>query len=369
MEHNDDELGDCLDTPTKVDPNARPMDEALAIEKVKEILDAREKSIEAGNQSSDKENELDESKKDTPKTYSKKPALAPKQTVLSTMNGSLHMKQEQSSENGTSTVSAPEDKPLVNGEIVKTSEEADVKPEAMEVDEVKTETDTAASKLWGVCTHPKESCIVHSTILPKTQWSYIATTEELDKFIDALNPRGIRESELKEKLQTEREVIAKDMKKFSYEIEPSLKLEDKVDESADIESTEDFNACVDLALRDQIMELEEKIFFGTLGTLKIRDRQAWQKAIQAGGYDKQCDNLFWGGKSQAQTPFESRLMSADGSRDQSRAGSPDRESNRDSGNSFVKRQSEKIRGLASAMLQVSQMLATKYFKPPLGKIV
>merc|ERR1712156_518721 len=148
VEHNDDELGDCLDTPTKVDPNARPMDEALAIEKVKEILDAREKSIEAGSQSSDKENELDESKKDTPKTYSKKPALAPKQTVLSTMNGSLHMKQEQSSENGTSGTTAPEDKPLVNGEITKTSEaEADVKPE------VKTETDTAPSKLWGVCTH------------------------------------------------------------------------------------------------------------------------------------------------------------------------------------------------------------------------
>ena len=49
VEHNDDELGDCLDTPTKVDPNARPMDEALAIEKVKEILDAREKSIGKSN--------------------------------------------------------------------------------------------------------------------------------------------------------------------------------------------------------------------------------------------------------------------------------------------------------------------------------
>merc|ERR1719219_2751200 len=67
------------------------------------------------------------------------------------------------------------------------------------------------------------------------------------------------------------------------------------------------------------------------------------------------------------TPFESRLVSADASRDTSRPGSPDRESNRDSGNSFVKRQSEKVRGLASAMLQVSQMLASKYFKAPLGE--
>jgi hypothetical protein len=37
---------------------------------------------------------------------------------------------------------------------------------------------------------------------------------------------------------------------------------------------------VDLTLRDQILEMEEKIFFGTLGSLKIRDRAAWQKAIQ-----------------------------------------------------------------------------------------
>jgi hypothetical protein len=105
----------------------------------------------------------------------------------------------------------------------------------------------------------------------------------------------------------------------------------------------------------------------TPGTLKIHDRQAWQKAIQAGGYDKQCDALTWGGKSMMNTPFESRMMSADQSRDQSRAGSPDRESNRGSGEFFVKRQSNKVRGLACAMLQVSQMLANKYFKPPLGK--
>ena len=67
------------------------MDEATAIEKVKEILDAREK--DAGNQSSDKENELDESKKDIPKTYSKKAntALGPKQSVLATMNGTLQV--------------------------------------------------------------------------------------------------------------------------------------------------------------------------------------------------------------------------------------------------------------------------------------
>ena len=230
--------------------------------------------------------------------------------------------------------------------------------------EIKTETETGQPKMWGICIPDMDICTVHSTILPKTHWSYIGSAEVLDKFIDALNPRGIRESELKDKLVSERDAILKNLKSFNVQIEPNLN-EDSKDKEED--SNEDINAIIDLALRDQIMEIEEKIFFGTLGTLKIHDRQAWQKAIQAGGYDKQCDALTWGGKSMMNTPFESRIMSADQSRDQSRAGSPDRESNRGSGEFFVKRQSNKVRGLACAMLQVSQMLANKYFKPPLGK--
>jgi len=253
---------------------------------------------------------------------------------------------------------------MVNGT---TEVKTETKEEPMEVGtsghEVKTETETGP-KPWGICLADMDNCTVHSTILPKTHWSYIGSAEVLDKFIDSLNPRGVRESELKDKLVSERDAIVKDLRSFNVQIEPNLN-EDAKDKEED--SNEDINAIIDLALRDQIMEIEEKIFFGTLGTLKIHDRQAWQKAIQAGGYDKQCDALTWGGKSMMNTPFESRMMSADQSRDQSRAGSPDRESNRGSGEFFVKRQSNKVRGLACAMLQVSQMLANKYFKPPLGE--
>ena len=123
---------------------------------------------------------------------------------------------------------------------------------------------------------------------------------------------------------------------------------------------------MDLAIRDQILELEERIFFGTLGTLKIRDRPSWQKAIQEGSYDMQCEGLSWGGKSILSTPFESRMVSASASRDPSRPGSPD-SNQRDSGGSFVKRQNDKVKGLASAILQVAQMIEAKYFKMPLGE--
>jgi hypothetical protein len=56
---------------------------------------------------------------------------------------------------------------------------------------------------------------VHSTILPKTHWSFYSTVDELDELIDNLNVRGVREHELKEKLIHERDRIVKSLKKAS----------------------------------------------------------------------------------------------------------------------------------------------------------
>ena len=59
----------------------------------------------------------------------------------------------------------------------------------------------------------QEICPVHSTILPKTHWSFYSTVDELDELIESLNVRGIREHELKEKLVHERDRIVKSLKK------------------------------------------------------------------------------------------------------------------------------------------------------------
>ncbi len=56
---------------------------------------------------------------------------------------------------------------------------------------------------------------MHSTILPKTHWSFYSTVDELDELIDNLNVRGVREHELKEKLIHERDRIVKSLKKAS----------------------------------------------------------------------------------------------------------------------------------------------------------
>ena len=125
--------------------------------------------------------------------------------------------------------------------------------------------------------------------------------------------------------------------------------------------------------------MEEKIFFGTLGTLKIRSREEWQKAIQDGNYDKQCETLTWGGKSVQDTPFESRMESAEPTRPSSPSPTDDpsqmngdAENKRDSTGSnaaavALRKQTKRIRDLASAILQVAQMVDHKYLKAPLGE--
>ena len=413
MEHDDDYVGTCCPTPTPINPNSKPMDEATAMAKVKEILDASEKKRMSEGQGSDKENDQGEenNKKPDLKTYSRKPQTSntmTKQKVLSAKNGTLSVTNtltDQQQQQATSTGNQP---PVVNDDddcmIIDPNEEAnpvktDVKMD--DVSEVKTEVKTEAKPeiqpevkseavkeeimpkpiIWGACLADNDNCTVHSTILPKTHWSYFASVEELDNLINSLNTRGFRESELRDKLANEREKLTKNLKTFAIEIEPKLNQElsdekpkEKMvngDVNKDLHAeANDVTTIVDLALRDQILELEEKIFFGTLGTLKIRKREAWQAAIQDGGYDQQCDSLAWGGKSIVNTPFESNLVSEAVSRDTSRPASPDRdlESNRDSGASFARRQNRKVKGLASAILQVAQMLDEKYLKAPLGEL-
>jgi hypothetical protein len=47
--------------------------------------------------------------------------------------------------------------------------------------------------------------------------------------------------------------------------------------------------------RDQILEVEEKLYLGTLGSLRVEDRQAWQTAIQTRQYTMGAEELTWGG--------------------------------------------------------------------------
>ena len=386
VEHDDDSIGSCLPQPTPYNPNAGPLDETTALIRVKEILDARDKGKSSEEKSSsDKENEdkLGISKNsDVTKTYSKKTnnQTVLKQKVLSSSNGSLEV-------NGGAEKSESGKEQYADGTI---KLEQNYGSEVMRT-EFKDEDGSEDLKImrpWGVCTGDKESCVVHSSILPKTHWSYYSTIEEVDSLIDNLNERGFRESELKDKLLNERDRLSKSLKRMTnvsehlcVEKSSITKQEDKPkisnglqngDISEDLYRGNSITATGNLQLRDQILEMEEKIFIGNLGSLKCRDRVAWAEAIRDGGYDSQCDGLTWGGKSVQDTPFESRLQSETVSRDPSQPPSPSAVNGEIDGKSILsehlyKKQLKLVRDLASAILQIAQMVDVKYIKSPLGE--
>ena len=254
--------------------------------------------------------------------------------------------------------------------------------------EVKAEVDAAIeaaqepaaeakeARPWGVCEANGDSCPVHSSIQPRTHWAYYATPDELGSLIDSLNDRGFRESELKDRLVDERETIERRMRRCP--VDKLSRTDEVVKAELDEERKEvmrvrknrlplgtPLTEIMELTLRDQILELEEKIYFGSLGQIKVKKREVWQNAIEIKSYDKNCEELTWGGESNTCTLAD--LIAP--SRDVSRPGTPDSgasSSKRDSTGS-AGRSVSMVKQLAAAILQVGQSVEEKFLKSPLGE--
>ncbi|KAK1874758.1 Bromodomain adjacent to zinc finger domain protein 1A [Dissostichus eleginoides] len=110
------------------------------------------------------------------------------------------------------------------------------------------------------------------------QWAFYTCEEEVGQLIEALNPRGHRESSLKEALMHERERITHllkscDRKMYCYTDDP--------ESSRSVpECTAAAETLMEGRLRDLLLDIEDRIHQGTLGTLKV-----WRSALEAGKYE------------------------------------------------------------------------------------
>ena len=99
---------------------------------------------------------------------------------------------------------------------------------------------TFKKNLWNFEKLPNElgdiQCLLYAQHVK--YFAFSSTVEEVDQIIEALNPRGFRESELKDKLVYERDSIIKNMKRYNSDIESKLQIKSNHDEEAD-ESMED----------------------------------------------------------------------------------------------------------------------------------
>merc|ERR1711899_703883 len=325
VEHDDNEVGECRseDTPWRPDSSG-PLTEEQATEKARQIM--REKAgLPTASPSSDKENSSKKNdpsvnKSDNAKTYSKKnPVLV--QKVL-TFN----------KEDGKSPKKVKEEEQLVKEEV----EEKEVTPP------------------WGRCLANSPDCPVHSVTLPRIHWAFYSSAQEVDELVNSLNPRGDREGELRDRLVAQRERIERRMKKCQVSV-LSRSQEDCEQLGASMEAEEvkrrnkaapvngsalplgtSMQDIMELALRDQILELEEKIFVGALGFLKSAKeeklRSTWRNSIETKSYRMLAEHLEWG--------EDGRLESKE----------------------LEDEEGGLVKQMAAAILQVEQMISTEEFE-------
>lgn len=126
------------------------------------------------------------------------------------------------------------------------------------------------------------------------QWSYISSKDELDSLLNSLNPRGNREKHLREALIESYDVIVKGLENnpFSHvnkqrrgKINARPKSASTRNQSVDkamYKTMEDF---IEASLRDQMLDLEDRLWQSGLGVVNVDDVVAWRKQMENGIYD------------------------------------------------------------------------------------
>ncbi|XP_072171683.1 bromodomain adjacent to zinc finger domain protein 1A-like isoform X2 [Diadema setosum] len=234
---------------------------------------------------------------------------------------------------------------------------------------------------------------------PECQWAFYNDPSDVDKLVESLNVRGFREAALRDALQQEKAKLVSVMKNVPTEFLTKSKEEQSVTETGPavrkqvevkmnsgkkglLSNTANGEEKLELMLREQILDIEDRMWQGALGFVKVPDRAGWVEAIEQGSYDRQTKEISWG-------PVWARSILNDGDfLNMSMSDLPlpdDRPKSKDRLSSLKKAENTPtgspvstrcntpdatdnvVRDLACALLQVSQGADDKYLKAPLGK--
>lgn len=255
----------------------------------------------------------------------------------------------------------------------------------------------AEQKELMMCTANPSNCPVHSEKYPdRVRWSYYSTEEEINSLIDSLNSRGIREKILLEKLTLEKELILKHIKgcpsdKLSIILSEKDGIVEKMYSATILKNNFDFppktpvTFIMSAMVREYILEFEEKVRKGYLGTLKVDDLDKWRESIVNGGYSQECKELKYGQfrSSNDIKENESTEDEEEENREEIRnyfqpyyqpgleLGSTMDVESEDSADEWIvlydsPELKKNISELSSALLQIEQCIERKYFKHPFG---
>ena len=138
----------------------------------------------------------------------------------------------------------------------------------------------------------QDRCEVYKT-RPIVRWSFFSSKEDIDNLLEALNPRGFRERTLREAIQQEYKQLTLAVEKCPLKEENQAQKKDTkpkgrrggrnqptVDKSR-YKTMEEF---LEANLRDQILDLEDRIWQGNLGFIRVVERDSWRMKVENGIY-------------------------------------------------------------------------------------
>ncbi|XP_078034586.1 ATP-dependent chromatin assembly factor large subunit isoform X2 [Augochlora pura] len=157
------------------------------------------------------------------------------------------------------------------------------------------------------CTGNKE-CPVHWE-RPEPKWSFFGTQEDIEALVNGLSKRGIREGELRNNIVHEMTSLRSIIEECPrHKLNPTV-FSAPIKELSSVTTTkknkyENANLnyppdvpvedVFEFTLRDFILELEDKIKAGCLGSLKVNNRDTWRRAVANRLNQGQCDKLVYG---------------------------------------------------------------------------
>ncbi|XP_052552797.1 bromodomain adjacent to zinc finger domain protein 1A isoform X3 [Tympanuchus pallidicinctus] len=213
------------------------------------------------------------------------------------------------------------------------------------------------------------------------RWCFYSSREQLDQLLEALNSRGHRESALKETLLQEKNRIYEQLSSFPVEkfhipdkpqsdIRPPPPVRGRMQNAHDA-SQISAEKQLEMRLRDFLLDIEDRIYQGTLGAIKVTDRQSWRAALEHGRYEFLNDENKENGIIKTVNE-ESEEMETD---DQDKFIVKDRliglkteaPSAASTSTSTPQPVNNVVHCLASALLQIEQGIERRFLKAPLGK--
>ncbi|XP_018422559.1 PREDICTED: bromodomain adjacent to zinc finger domain protein 1A [Nanorana parkeri] len=209
------------------------------------------------------------------------------------------------------------------------------------------------------------------------RWCYYSSNEQLEQLIEHLNTRGHREGTLKDTLVQEKSRICQKLSNFPAEL---FNISDNVSPTKDYRkpgrgrslTTPDSTQTsgekqLELRLCELLLDIEERIYQGSLFTVKVPDRQLWRAALEKCSYEfldnepkdkslkveeNEVEEMEVDGKQSIEDGLQG-MKNEDPSVPSTNASTPQPAAN-------------SVQYLARALLLIEQGVERKYLKAPLG---